>query len=146
MLTGTPMFTLTCHLFLYGSPQRLFQKMERYITMNIVLFKKSAMAALTIGFVASGMAFAPANAGTVSNDTIHINKNRLKAKCKRSGGTFTQSGGRYRCSVSRDDGSYTTVNCNKKRNCVGFHNDGKKLVHSRANRLSNTTLGTVAKR
>ena len=110
----------------------------------MTVISKSVTGALTIGFIASAILFAspPANAFVVNNN-IHINKDRLKAKCKRSGGTYSESGKSYGCTVSRPDGGTTTVNCNHKRNCVGI---AERFGSASQNRPSTSSSGNVATR
>jgi len=75
------------------------------------------LTALLLSASVSLTAFTPASAATINTD-IKVSHSELKAKCGRSGGTFTGSvNGGYRC-VVRNSGSTTTVSCKGKR-CVG---------------------------
>jgi len=87
-----------------------------------------------------------ANAETVINTKIKVSKSALRGKCKRSGGTYTEEAdGSYGCAVNREDGGYTTVDCEDKNNCFGSTSSSRLSNRGNAKRLSNTSSSKFTK-
>lgn len=101
--------------------------------MRILTIGALVTGTMAAAIVAMGMSTTVASAGTVENNNIHINKSRLKGKCRRAGGKFTTNKkGGYGCLVDRPGGTWTTVNCTRNRNCVGYTETSSRV--SRKNR------------
>ncbi|MCG6904383.1 MAG: hypothetical protein LJE68_17065 [Rhodobacter sp.] len=75
---------------------------------------------LTAAILSATMIIAPVNSAKaeINNPNISITKSELKAKCKRSGGVWTEEeNGTYRCVVN-NPGSDTIVECTNGK-CEG---------------------------